>query len=82
MIKKTKLTTLLLCLLIVASFLSACESQYKEGIRSDRDDSGATETLENKHSKESEDPVYQETGGLYTEEDLKNAKPLEMPVQD
>lgn len=77
---------MLLCLLIVASYLTGCESLQKEGIRSDLDNPAATETNENKHFQEesiieNEDPVYQETRGLYTEEDLENAKPLEMPVQ-
>jgi len=38
-------------------------------------------SIKNEKSPNSEDPVFQETGGLYTEEDFENATPMELPEE-
>lgn len=59
-------------LLIISSVLSACETSQDEGISSESNNPKKTETHSRKKILDSEDPVYEETGGLYTEEDIEN----------
>lgn len=82
MSKHVKFKNLFILSLLFTSFFFVFLSI--ENVSASSSDPSSTESIENenlptkkKSSIQSEDSVYQETGGLYTEEDFQNAIPVE-----